>query len=232
MAETTRDVLLTALDRSTGAFSRLLQEQDLTTRIASCPDFDLAALASHLGGVHLWATAALASQDPPPRPPAGPTERADLVDWYAEAAGGLLRALAATDPATPCFTFGEPHTAAFWLRRQVHETVVHLWDAQSAVGAPGPLDPALAADGIAEVLTVFVPRQVALGRTPPVTRPVALVATDTGDAWLVGEGDPLATVRGPAASLLLLLWKRTSLDDPALEVDGDPAPTLAAALTP
>lgn len=232
MVQVSRNTLLDALERDTRAFAVLLREHDLATRIATCPDFDLAGLASHLGGIHLWGTACLAASEPPPRPPSGPGERDPLVTWYVGAARRLLDALRATNPATPCVTFGEPHTAAFWVRRQAHETAMHLWDAQSAVAVPEPLDPTLAADGVAEVLTVFVPRQVALGRTAPVTRPIALEATDTGDTWTVGAGDPVATVRGPAASLLLLLWKRTSLNNPALQVDGDPAPTFAADLTP
>jgi uncharacterized protein (TIGR03083 family) len=227
-----REALLSDLAGSTSEFTALLRAADLSTRIRSCPGFDLAGLASHLGGIHVWATAALVSKEPPPRPPVGPTERLALVDWYAASARGLLEALRTTDPTSACFTFGPPGTAAFWLRRQGHETRLHLWDAQASLGAPEPLDPDLAADGVAEVLSVFVPRQVQLGRTPPVERAVALHATDTADRWLLGAGAPVGTVSGPAASLLLLLWKRTSLDDPALRTEGDPAPTLAAALTP
>lgn len=235
MTEMSRDALLRELERRTAGFGSLLRQADLSARIAACPDFDLTGLAHHLGGIHVWATRALASSDPPPRPPAGPVERSALVDWYAGAARALLDALRTTDPAAPCFTFGPPRTTAFWLRRQVHETTVHLWDAQSALGDPEPLDPKLSADGVDEVLSVFLPRQVDLGRTPPVARSVGLEATDTGGRWLVGDGDggdPVATVRGPAASLLLLLWKRTAVADPALTVDGDPTPTLSLALTP
>src|SRR5687767_13674239 len=123
MTPPSRELLLGHLERGTGAFATLLREGDLTARITACPDYDLAALASHLGGIHVWATGALASSEPPPRPPTGPAERAALVDWYAGSARGLLDALRTTDPSTACFTFGPPSTAAFWLRRQVHETL-------------------------------------------------------------------------------------------------------------
>lgn len=227
-----RESLLASLERSTEGFSAVLRDGDLAARVPSCPGYDLADLASHLGGIHRWGTQALQSTEPPPRPSTGPRERAPLVAWYADAAAELLTALRATEPDTACFTFGPPRTAAFWLRRQAHETAVHLWDAQSAAGAPDPLDPQLADDGVAEVLTVFLPRQISLDRIPPVECPVALVATDTGGQWLLGDGVPTARVGGPAEALLLLLWKRTSLDDPRLCVDGDPTATLSAALTP
>lgn len=227
-----RSALLAQLARATSAFSALLARAPLSAPVPACPGYDLAGLASHLGGVHLWATQALTSTEAPARPPAGPQERDALVDWYDGTARDLLAALRATDPATPCFTFGPPGTAGFWVRRQAHEATVHLWDAQAAVGEPEPLDPALSSDGVDEVLTVFLPRQVALGRTPRVEQPVALTATDTGAGWVVGDGEPTSHVQGPAASLLLLLWKRTSLEDRALQVDGDPSPTLALALTP
>lgn len=227
-----RETLLTQLEQATSSFTAVLRDADLSARISACPDYDLAGLASHLGGIHLWATEALASSESPGRPSAGPRERDALVSWYDGAARSLLAALDATDPGARCFTFGPPSTAVFWLRRQAHEATVHLWDAQAAVGEPDPLDPMLSADGVDEVLTVFLPRQVLLGRTPPVEQAVALTSTDTGRRWIVGDGEPTAQVQGPAASLLLLLWKRTSLDNPRLRVEGAPGPTLAAAITP
>lgn len=226
------ETLLAQLERATSAFTALLRDADLSVPIAACPDYDLAGLASHLAGMHVWATEALSSPEPPGRPPAGPREREALVSWYDGTARALLAALRRTEPDRACFTFGPPSTAAFWLRRQAHEATVHLWDAQAAVGEPDALDPLLAADGVDEVLTVFLPRQVLLGRTAPVDQAVALSATETGRRWIVGDGEPTAHVQGPAASLLLLLWKRTSLDDPRLRVEGAPGPTLSAALTP
>ena len=232
MTDISRDLLLEELRRSTDDVAQVLRTGDVSARVPACPGFDLAGLAAHLGGVHRWATAALATTTAPSLRDAGPAEGQHLADWYAGTARGLLDALQATDPATPCFTFGPPRTAAFWLRRQVHETAIHLFDAWSAVGSASDLDAQLSADGIDEVLTVFLPRQVALGRTPAVEQPVALHAIDTGGTWVVGDGAPAATVHGPAYALLLLLWKRMSLEDAAVQVEGDPRATLSQALTP
>ena len=133
----------------------------------------------------------------------------------------------------------------FWRRRQLHETAVHHVDALAAGGLDlsGPVTelPVLsaqeAADGVGEVLEVFVPRMlVRRADEPPeavvpATRPVAFACSDVGVAWtlrlregvpVVERGvadDAVATVSGPAAHLYLALWHRA---DPALlAVEGD-----------
>ena len=100
-------------------------------------------------------------------------------------------------------------------------------DAQAAAGAPGPIDPALALDGVDEVVTVFFPRQVRLGRIPALARSLALVAQGDERRWVLAgdgtEGLSLADaeVRGPAEALYLLLWGRVGLGDPRLALSGD-----------
>ena len=75
-------------------------------------------------------------------------------------------------------------------------------------------------DGIAEVLEVMHPRQVALGRAQAPTRSVELVSS-TGRRWELGAGPSVGTVTGPPAELLLLLWGRTPRTSPELEVSAD-----------
>lgn len=215
----TREALLGALRRDSAAISALLLDADLSARVPACPDWDLRALAVHLGGVHQWSRAALLGLD---RRTAATEPGPDVAAWYRAAAASLVEALAQTPDDAPCWTFGDPPTARFWLRRQAHETAVHRWDAESAVGAPAPLDPDLAADGLDELLEVFLPRQVALGRCPQPPHAVALESADR--RWVVGPGAPRSRVRGSAPDLLLLLWGRRPLDDraAALAVEGDP----------
>ena len=64
--------------------------------------------------------------------------------------------------------FAGPTTAAFWFRRQAHETAVHRWDAQRAAtpSSVDPIDATLAADGVDEWLEVFVPRFLARTGVP------------------------------------------------------------------
>lgn len=236
-----RESLLEHLESEVAAYDAVLDGADLTARVPSCPGWHLADLTTHLGGAHRWALAALAQ--PPDTPPdesrlVGPPDGADaeaMRSWFAEGATQLLRALRETDPAAPAWAFGprDGRVAAFWVRRMTQETAVHLWDGQSAVGAPGGLDAPLAADGVDEVVRMFVPRQVHLRRIAPIEQAVRLRATDTGDQWVIGEGEPVGEVAAPASDLLLLLWKRVPVE--AATLGGDESAVravLATALTP
>ncbi|MCW2793711.1 MAG: hypothetical protein JWO76_2809 [Nocardioides sp.] len=221
--------------------SDLLRTADPAAPVPSCPGWTVADLAGHLGGVHRWARAAVgtAPGDTAPRagePPGALTAQA-LADWLLEGARELVADLAAAGPDRPCWTFAAPETAAFWARRQAHETAVHRWDLAAAVGGDTSLDPRLARDGVAEVVDVLLPRQVRLARiraTPDwvelaLDEEVVVVATDPDRR----APDPVGRVAGAGGDLLLLLWGRA---DPArLRVDGDPdevAAFLAGALTP
>jgi uncharacterized protein (TIGR03083 family) len=232
LAPLTPDAYLAHLGRACDAFAARLVTGDLHAAVPDCPGWTLTDLAHHLGGVHRWAWTAVVEGRPGPETADAPTDRAALVGWFRDGAAALLDTLGATGPTTPCWTFGpRPHVAAFWFRRQAHETVLHARDA----GAAGPLDPALAVDGVDEVVTMFFPRQRRLGRTAPLPAALGLTSTE-GGRWVLGrDGDPDATVSGPAEALLLLLWHRIGLDDPRLAVSGSRAAAdavLAAALTP
>jgi MDMPI-like protein len=81
----------------------------------------------------------------------------------------------------------------------------------------------------------MAPRQVRLGRTGALPHAIRLSTTDTHSSWILGPGDPVATIRGTAASLLLLLWRRLPAADPAIAWDGDrekAQATLGGALVP
>lgn len=222
---------LAALTASTAAFGQLLACSDLDRAVPSCPGWRVRDLAHHLGNVHAWAEAATRSDVPPAEPAGGPAGRDELVGWYDGRAAALLERLRTADPGEPCWHFGaKPRTVGWWVRRQAHETSVHLWDAQAALGHAPPLEPILAADGVAEVLDVFVPRQVRLGRIPPLAASVRLVATDADLHRSLGDGEPVATLTGTASDLLLVLWGRVPVD--RLEVTGDPSPVLSAGLVP
>jgi uncharacterized protein (TIGR03083 family) len=228
---------LTHLERAAGDFAALLDAGDLDAPVPGCPGWRLTDLAQHLGGIHRWAHFAVVHGKPEERTFDGPSDRAALVDWFRAGAAELVAALRATDPASSCWTFGpKPRTAAFWFRRQAHETVLHTCDAAASQGVAKSVVPALALDGVDEVVTMFFPRQIRLGRTAP--PPVSLaLAPDEGGRWIISgdHPDPAATVSGPAEALLLLLWRRVPLDDPGLTISGrrDQAEmVLTAALTP
>ena len=165
-----------------------------------------------------------------------------MVDWYRESARHLVDVLAEHDADAPAWTFGPEKVAGFWRRRQVHETVVHEYDALAAVGreADWSIDPALAWDGVDEVATFFYPRQVRLERISPLAGTLRLAPTDIDAAPLEipsrrsqsdllrtsGSGGPVAELTGPSSYLLLALWKRVPVEDPVA------AGLLQTAVTP
>jgi len=218
---------------SASGFADVVAAADLELPVAACPGWTLRDLAWHLGGVHRWATIALRENRSGEVTDPGPDAAGPLADWLREGADALLAALRDADPKTQCWNFGPPpRTAGFWFRRQALETAVHHWDARAAIGEATPLDAALAADGVDEVVTMMFPRQVRLDRCPPLASSLALHAADAGSRWvLAADGlpgpataaDALAdsTVTGTGSDLLLLLWKRIGVDHPDLTVSGD-----------
>jgi uncharacterized protein (TIGR03083 family) len=236
----TREDYHAALARDAASFTEIIRSADLAAEVRDCPGWTVLDLARHLGGVHRWAFEIVAT-GAPGEEPGGPATRDELAEWFAEGAAQLLDILRRADPEAATWTFGpKPRRVSFWSRRQAHETAMHLGDAQRALGHPATADATMAADGVEEVLSVFFPRQVRLGRIPPLTQGVRLVLSDVPQTSFVlaGDGtDPLAptsaTMRGPAAQLLLVLWGRSDVD--GLDVQGDPAvvrDALAAGITP
>jgi uncharacterized protein (TIGR03083 family) len=259
------EAALETLAMVTAAMARTVGEaspEDLTAPVPACPGWDVTALVEHLGCVHLWAEhCARTGSQPVPYPSRDPD--APLARWYAGCTEILVAGLAGLGPDHPSWSFSvEPghQRAAFWRRRQVHETAVHHVDALQALGrfptevlierVPA-LDTAWAADGVGELLEVMVPRSLVRRRheapeqVVPAVAPVGLACTDTAASWtlrLVGgrartepgvAGDAVAVVRGPAAHLYLALWHRA--DPGALSVEGDldaGRRLLAASLVP
>lgn len=213
-----RTRLLDALAREADAYTAVVGTADLAAPVEACPGWDLRELTAHVAGTHQWAAGAveLGELRQVPTPPL--SDRAAVVDWYRTSADRLLDVLTRTPADAPAPSFTSPNgTASFWLRRQVHELGVHRWDAEHAGGITPVLDEDVAADGVAEVLEVFVPRMRQRGLLGALPHTVAL-EHPSGRA-VVGDGAPVATARGAASTLLLVLWKRLPVD--ALELTGD-----------
>ena len=209
---------LDALRGEGAAFAGVLDRADAGLPVPTCGSWRLRDLAHHLGEVHRWAAAAaFGDGTAPPKdvPPLPPDDA--LADWLREGLDALTVALA--DPGRPCWAFAGPATAAWWRRRQALETAIHRVDAERALGPASLLDPALAADGVGEVVDVLHPRQVRLGRAAVPVAALRLTADDGPGSWLVAGPSPTTDISGPAETLLLLLWGRTDLDDPRLQVE-------------
>ena len=221
---------LAALRSATAEFSRTLAGASLDASPPTFHSWNVTDLAAHLGEVHRWAaetveTGHRASRDNSPELSVTPSA------WYDEGRARLLEVLEQTDPERTCWTHHPgDRIVRYWHRRQLHETLVHLWDLRS-VTEPGDLlgeiDPAICADGVDEVLTVF-PRRSSPADRATLTAPVGLHATDAGRSWTVapdweltqGATPAAADVSGPAGALLLFVWRRP-IDGAAVRLDGD-----------
>jgi uncharacterized protein (TIGR03083 family) len=199
---------------------------DLDLAVPSCPGWRVRDLVHHVGSVHRLfgrvATEGWLERPPPPVPDDRPDADDDrIVAWAAQQSDLLVRSLANLDPEAPRWNFSPgPQVGAFIPRRMHLETLVHRWDLEGATGAPGPIDDAVAVDGIREYLEVYLPRSGAwTGRGAVLHTVVAHGPT----LELVLEPDALPVLRqtpeqaadvviaGAAPSLLLAWWGRTSL---------------------
>lgn len=212
-----------AIRREGHALANAAQTAGLDATVPSCPEWRVADLLSHLGRIHRWVTA-IVEQRPgateqhwsQAEPPAEP----ERLAWFTAGVDPFADALAAADPATEVWTWSDDKTVGFWARRQAHETAMHRWDAQTAAGAPQPIDAALAADGIDEFVTLIASWR---GRDAlqALRGTIHLHCTDTEGEWLLRLDDGLTVTRehakgdvaarGPASDLLLVVSNRRPL---------------------
>jgi uncharacterized protein (TIGR03083 family) len=240
--------------------SRFVQALDAAApdaRVATCPEWDADDLLWHLAEVQwFWGTivrerltdGARVEELKAERPAGG---RSALRGFYERSSGELSRVLAATAPDTVVWTWASDQSAGFIRRRQAHEALIHRVDAEVTAGRRTPMDPALSADGVDEVLRVMY------GGVPPWgdfaadgSKTVRFVATDQGGrSWLatlgrftgtapdgggtyedepdmrIATSDPglpaAATVTGAAADLDCELWHRPPVGP--VERSGDEA---------
>ncbi|UQW99909.1 maleylpyruvate isomerase family mycothiol-dependent enzyme [Streptomyces sp. RerS4] len=213
------------------------------TPVPTCPGWRVADLLRHTGAVHRWATGFVADGlvEPVPFPDGPELPGAELLPWFREGHATLVRTLTDAPADLMCWTFlptAPPSPVAFWARRQAHETTVHRFDAQSALGAEagfafGPVGARFAEDGVDELLTGFHARPRSRVRTEE-PRVLRVRASDTGAVWTVHlSREPARTVRGDtgepadcevtgeAAWLYAALWNRLPLTGPG--VTGDAA---------
>jgi uncharacterized protein (TIGR03083 family) len=215
----------------------------LDAPVPRCPGWSLRDLVGHLTGVHRWARLFVTTGR---GHPTGDAEDAELfavppddelMATYRSGHEALCDALDAAPTDLSSWTFLPGLTPrAFWARRQAHETAVHRTDAEAAAGVAPVVAPALAADGVDELLGMLARPRGRLVADPPVSlavRPTDLApgAVDgVADGWTMDIGpdarqlhrevrDADCTVSGPSDTLYRLLWNR--IDRSEVLVIGD-----------
>jgi uncharacterized protein (TIGR03083 family) len=232
---------IAAVREEGGLMVTAVAQAEPDSAVPTCPEWTVRDLARHMGGVHRWATGFVRGRTEPLHADLDevvgtwPAD-AELAAWLAEGSADLVAALTEAPDALECWTFlPAPSPLAMWARRQAHETAIHRVDAQLAAGlAVSPCSPVFAADGIDELLSLFVPRRsTALHADPPVT--LAVRCADVDASWLLRLDEHGVTttpadsdrdrahcaVTGRADDLYLALWNRAGADD--LTVAGERA---------
>jgi uncharacterized protein (TIGR03083 family) len=206
----------------------------LDAAVPTCPDWQVRDLLGHQGQVHRWAgTYVITGRTDTDVELEDVPGDGELLDWFRAGHARLVEGINAAPSDLNCWSFlPAPSPLAFWARRQAHETTIHRADAEAAAGKQLDVDPALAVDGLDELLLGFYSRKGGrLVADPALT--VGIRATDAGaaDAWSVvigpegrdvtrGEANGDCVISGSASDLYQFLWNRR--DRSAITVDGDP----------
>ena len=251
----TPDALLDHLRRESRRFREVLAQCPPEVRVPSCPDWSADDLMWHLAVVQDSWRHVLAVRPAGPdeyQEPDRPGSYAGLLDFFDDAHGRFVEALARAEPAEEAWSWSTApgaRTVGWILRRQTHEALIHRRDAELAADLVSPFQPALAADGVQEVLDVMygglppwgtftpVPRYVEF-RMPDVDASVwvqlgTFAGTSSDGTTISGEADfhvvaeeelepgleADAVVLGAAGDMDAWLWKRA--DDTGIEPVGD-----------
>lgn len=204
--------------------------------VPACPGMTVGDLLEHIGSIHRLVPQWIARGVRPAEWTCTPDD--DLIGWYRAGAASLVDVLDPARADSPAPTWCPwDGTLGFWVRRMAHETAVHRVDAQAAHGAVDPLDPDLAADGVDEVLRLWL----GCHQPPGVhTSGRAVALRVPGREWTVAlhEGvvdycpgvDPAAVVSGTASAVDLWLWGRAGEEHVSVEGDVGVVRALRAAV--
>jgi uncharacterized protein (TIGR03083 family) len=238
------DAWTAAVEREGERFGVLAQELDagrtpvtggLALPVPLTPGWTVADLIAHVGAVQRRATTAVRGAGADPGPSSRfPAPEGDLHGWYAIGLVELVAVLRSTDPDAPAWPLSPAAAgrARDWARRLASELLVHRLDVEDAAGLPaGPVDPALAADAVDELLTVLLPRWADRDPLATAGARVVVTATDLDRSWTVtiadgavqvtpgGADSSDAQLAGLAEQLVRQVWGRpadvTTTGDPA-----------------
>ncbi|MGH8867244.1 MAG: maleylpyruvate isomerase family mycothiol-dependent enzyme [Actinomycetes bacterium] len=216
--------------REDGTLLATAARQDLDAPVPTCPGWTVRDAVVHTAAVygHKSAAVTLGRRPEPGEWPTEPASGEDPVAWFRARHAYLLDVLTTYDPDAVAWTWWPPdQTVRFWCRRMAQETAVHRVDVQSAFDDITPVGSALAADGVDELLSIFLVEE----SEEEVGGTGQRVTVRLGDrAWrstlhpagvelddAIGPAD--AVVTGEPSELYLYLWGRRP--ESAVQVTGD-----------
>lgn len=231
----------------TALIRALVGDADLGADVPTCPGWTLATLIRHIGGNLRTVGTAVRTGEAVDRPDeqvpdlAGPAgdDPATLDAWFAEGVAGYVEAMRKAGPEDQAQVWGIPWSSLLWVRRGVHDVLIHRADAALAVGADYTVAPELATDAIDELLELFSGLQ-AMGAVPAlddlrgIDKNIRLSATDADGEWFIhlgpdgfewrrGLGEADVTLRGPLTEVLLAFYRRRPVSSGRVEVLGNAA---------
>lgn len=235
--------LTEGLQRHTAGFAEAINGAAPDLPVPTCPEWPLRVLVGHIGQAHRWA-ASIVRSGPSPVPDPFDADPGDPVSWSDWLRAGARDLAAAVHGAgdRPVWTFFGSRPATFWLRRMLHDTIVHHADAAGATGEPFEVAPEFASDTITEwlellsepILPTLKPAFGALRGTGQTLQ----LRPDTGAGWLITRSPegvrwapaneaadtanpPDVTVAGRVRELLLVLSRRLPASQVTITGDRD-----------
>lgn len=241
------DDFFTTVTAGDGATLLAAAESEWSRPIPHCPGWDTAALVGHMGSILAWMTTVVTtgesvSRDDRETPPADP---AALAARYTGHLDRTVHRLTSTPADTPVWTFSsrDDQRVGWWRRRLAVELAIHRWDAEYATHhnpghsgepgaspAPDPLHGLVAAAGIEEFVTEFLPGLLTQPAGARMRGTLHLHATDQPVEWWIDLGARGGSVAQPghrkadtalhATASDLLLWLTNRGPAASLDIAG------------
>ncbi|BCJ48033.1 hypothetical protein GCM10010168_23920 [Actinoplanes ianthinogenes] len=222
---------LAAMESETARLAAVIGGRDPGESVPACPEWTLRDLVTHVGTGHRLAAGVVereARTSPGYELIPAPDAVRQWPDWLVSGSERLRRAVAEHGFGTEVWTWSPRYrTAGFWLRRMLHDLVIHRFDATP--GDDFEIDGDLAADGVADMLLCIETLSRSGARMAGVRgsgetllftdgdRSWQVTLTPDGATWRDGDGPADVVCRAPAAQLLLMLNRRRAPGP----VDGD-----------